>query len=131
MENSSNSVTKTTVEGSGASSDPKTTATSNTTNGSKQNNTVIAENSQQEATTTTEGVTQTNQIGLNEAIQNGNGMYSDEEDDAHYMDQNQILEYFEDYKDCTCCKGHVYNCEGEVCQEIGECYCFGLEFQQK
>ena len=27
------------------------------------------------------------------------------------------------YKDCPCCKGFVYNCNGDTCTLLGQCYC--------
>ena len=27
------------------------------------------------------------------------------------------------YKDCECCKGFVFNCRGEICADLGQCYC--------
>ena len=27
------------------------------------------------------------------------------------------------YKDCECCKGFVFNCRGETCADLGQCYC--------
>jgi hypothetical protein len=24
---------------------------------------------------------------------------------------------------CECCKGNVYECEGETCVQLGSCYC--------
>ena len=47
------------------------------------------------------------------------------------MEQEEQLEYFENYKDGACCKGHVYNCEGDICQEISECYQLGLQAHKK
>ena len=31
--------------------------------------------------------------------------------------------WFPDYKDCKCCRGFVYNCQGETCILMGQCYC--------
>ena len=31
--------------------------------------------------------------------------------------------WFPDYKDCKCCHGFVYNCQGETCILMGQCYC--------
>ena len=31
--------------------------------------------------------------------------------------------WFPMYKDCECCKGFVYNCKGEACVDLGQCYC--------
>ena len=57
----------------------------------------------------------------------------DDDDDAFFQELN-IDEFFEDdesdednwftkYKECTCCKGYIYKCKGEVCQSLGVCYC--------
>ena len=27
------------------------------------------------------------------------------------------------YRDCECCKGFVFNCKGETCADLGQCYC--------
>ena len=27
------------------------------------------------------------------------------------------------YKNCTCCKGYVYKCNGDTCKSLGQCYC--------
>ncbi len=31
--------------------------------------------------------------------------------------------WFPKYQDCTCCKGFIYKCEGEVCNSLGACFC--------
>ena len=31
--------------------------------------------------------------------------------------------WFPMYRDCECCKGFVYNCKGEACVDLGQCYC--------
>ena len=28
-----------------------------------------------------------------------------------------------DYRDCECCHGFVFNCKGEACSDLGQCYC--------
>lgn len=30
-------------------------------------------------------------------------------------------------QNCSCCKGHIYNCEGEICQNLDACYCYEFE----
>ena len=30
---------------------------------------------------------------------------------------------FPKYKNCVCCKGYVYKCNGETCKSLGQCYC--------
>ena len=32
-------------------------------------------------------------------------------------------QFFEKYKNCTCCHGFVYKCKGATCQALGQCYC--------
>ena len=39
----------------------------------------------------------------------------DEEEDEN--------KFFEKYKNCTCCKGYVYKCNGDTCKSLGQCYC--------
>ena len=43
----------------------------------------------------------------------GNESVSDIEDDIY--DQKSA--------DCPCCKGMVYQCEGQICKDLGYCYC--------
>eukprot|EP00475_Leptophrys_vorax_P002363 TRINITY_DN1131_c0_g1_i1.p1 TRINITY_DN1131_c0_g1~~TRINITY_DN1131_c0_g1_i1.p1 ORF type:complete len:276 (-),score=42.68 TRINITY_DN1131_c0_g1_i1:53-817(-) len=31
--------------------------------------------------------------------------------------------FYPDYKDCTCCRGMVYGCSGEICQTLDGCVC--------
>ncbi len=31
--------------------------------------------------------------------------------------------WFPSYKDCECCKGFVYKCQGSACVNMGTCYC--------
>ena len=31
--------------------------------------------------------------------------------------------WFPLYRDCECCKGFVFNCKGEACADLGQCYC--------
>ena len=35
--------------------------------------------------------------------------------DEDYFDEN--------YKDCECCHGYIYKCEGEICNHLGVCHC--------
>mmetsp|Transcript_25607 Transcript_25607/g.29756 ORF Transcript_25607/g.29756 Transcript_25607/m.29756 type:complete len:123 (-) Transcript_25607:190-558(-) len=102
-----------------------------------QNNGKEKETQQKIESTTTEVVGATTSSGgdaqNNEVVEgqdNANADFPDSDEEvAHYMDQPELI-YYDEYKDCDCCKGHVYNCEGEVCQEIGECYCYGLNEPQ-
>lgn len=50
--------------------------------------------------------------------------------DVVEMDMMEELDESEDedkwfprYKDCECCKGFVYKCQGQVCQSLNQCYC--------
>ena len=31
--------------------------------------------------------------------------------------------WFPDYQKCQCCHGFVYNCKGNICHSMGQCYC--------
>ncbi len=31
--------------------------------------------------------------------------------------------WFPKYRNCECCKGFVYKCEGKTCRDLGKCYC--------
>ena len=31
--------------------------------------------------------------------------------------------WIEKFKDCKCCQGFVYKCNGETCASLGQCYC--------
>lgn len=64
-------------------------------------------------------------------------IYSDENEENEESDPNQnyheardLLELgethlalYEKYRDCECCHGMVYRCEGEVCKNLEACYC--------
>jgi hypothetical protein len=65
----------------------------------------------------------------------------EEEEDEEELDmivndiiKNDMMEEIEDeesddekwfpkYKDCDCCKGFVYKCQGAACLNMGTCYC--------
>ncbi len=47
----------------------------------------------------------------NEQIEEEEGLYDDED------------QFFSKYKDCECCKGKIYKCNGDACQYLGACYC--------
>jgi hypothetical protein len=42
-------------------------------------------------------------------------------------DESDDDKWFPKYKDCTCCKGYVYKCEGDVCKSLGSCFCKAQE----
>lgn len=35
--------------------------------------------------------------------------------------------WFPKYKDCSCCKGYIYKCTGDVCTSLGVCFCKAQE----
>ena len=129
MDQGLNQETNTTIQSSSVSTDPKTTVITDSINQSDPKNTINLETGQAEINASTEDGTQNNQGEVTaenqQAVNYDFEMDSDEEEE-YYMDKPHLLDYYQDYKDCTCCKGHVYNCEGDICQEIGECFCFGL-----
>ena len=38
--------------------------------------------------------------------------------------------YYEKSQGCSCCKGHIYNCQGEICQNLDACYCYELDEEE-
>jgi hypothetical protein len=38
-------------------------------------------------------------------------------------DESDDEKWFPKYKDCVCCKGFVYKCQGPACLNMGTCYC--------
>ncbi|CAD8061283.1 unnamed protein product [Paramecium primaurelia] len=46
-------------------------------------------------------------------------------------DPDQMMDLFEKYKDCPCCKGLVLNCEGVICEQLGLCYCIQKDLQDR
>jgi len=38
-------------------------------------------------------------------------------------DESDDEKWFPKYKDCECCKGFVYKCNGVACVNMGTCYC--------
>mmetsp|Transcript_8427 Transcript_8427/g.9525 ORF Transcript_8427/g.9525 Transcript_8427/m.9525 type:complete len:199 (+) Transcript_8427:45-641(+) len=47
-------------------------------------------------------------------------------DDMFAMDRDPMT-FHEPSKNCSCCKGHIYNCDGEICQNLESCFCYALE----
>ena len=46
--------------------------------------------------------------------------------DEHYSDSEEDEEkdeWIPKYKDCPCCYGFVFNCKGDTCASLGQCYC--------
>ena len=46
----------------------------------------------------------------------------DEAKDNDSEDED-INKFFEKYKNCKCCKGYAYKCQGDTCKSLGQCYC--------
>jgi hypothetical protein len=44
-------------------------------------------------------------------------------DELEEEDESDEDKWFPKYKDCECCKGFVYKCNGPSCQSLGECFC--------
>ena len=42
-------------------------------------------------------------------------------------DESDDEKWFPKYKDCTCCKGYIYKCSGDVCASLGVCFCKAQE----
>lgn len=42
-------------------------------------------------------------------------------------DESDDDKWFPKYKECTCCKGFVYKCDGDVCKSLGSCFCKAQE----
>jgi len=36
-------------------------------------------------------------------------------------------DWYPNFKNCSCCKGYVYKCEGSSCQNLGMCFCKAAE----
>lgn len=52
-----------------------------------------------------------------------------EEEDQEFNEMIEDIELFNKdefdphFKDCTCCKGFIYNCRSKVCENLGVCQC--------
>ena len=55
-----------------------------------------------------------NDMVVNDLIEEAKDNDSDEED------ENKC---YPKYKNCKCCKGYVYKCDGKTCKSLGQCYC--------
>ena len=51
-------------------------------------------------------------------------------DELEFISRDPTL-FYEAFKGCHCCKGHVYNCEGQTCLILGSCFCYGMEQNDK
>ncbi len=49
--------------------------------------------------------------------------FDSEEAALEELDEFDPMEFVEQFKDCPCCHGHVYGCSGDVCKDLGVCYC--------
>ena len=38
-------------------------------------------------------------------------------------DESDDEKWYPRFKECECCKGFVYKCQGTTCKSMGECYC--------
>jgi hypothetical protein len=38
-------------------------------------------------------------------------------------DESDDEKWFPKFRECECCKGFVYKCKGDACQNLGACYC--------
>ena len=55
-----------------------------------------------------------NDMVVNDLIEEAKDSDSDEEDEN---------KFYPKYKNCQCCKGYVYKCNGDTCKSLGQCYC--------
>ena len=55
-----------------------------------------------------------NDMVVNDLIEAAKDNDSEDEDENKFYDK---------YKNCSCCKGYVYKCNGEACKSLGQCYC--------
>ncbi|CAD8173030.1 unnamed protein product [Paramecium octaurelia] len=46
-------------------------------------------------------------------------------------DPDQMMDLYEKYRGCPCCKGFVLNCEGAICEQLGLCYCIQKDLQDR
>jgi hypothetical protein len=58
---------------------------------------------------------------IEEIIQQEQNLIIDDEEES---DEEK---WFPKYKDCTCCKGFIYKCDGDVCKSLGACFCKAQE----
>ena len=59
-------------------------------------------------------------------IENSLGLVAQKE---HFQGFGQSGTVFtvEHRKNCQCCHGHVNNCQGEACQNLGICFCMVVD----
>lgn len=42
-------------------------------------------------------------------------------------DESDEDKWFPKYKECSCCNGYIYKCNGDVCKSLGVCFCKAQE----
>ena len=47
----------------------------------------------------------------------------EEQAKANDSDEEDENKFYPKYKNCQCCKGYVYKCNGDTCKSLGQCYC--------
>ena len=47
----------------------------------------------------------------------------EEQAKANDSDEEDENKFYSKYKNCQCCKGYVYKCNGDTCKSLGQCYC--------
>ena len=47
----------------------------------------------------------------------------EEQAKANDSDEEDENKFYLKYKNCQCCKGYVYKCNGDTCKSLGQCYC--------
>ena len=59
------------------------------------------------------------------------GEYEDEDDENQNWTEETKDAYHPNSKDCECCKGLIYMCDGIICQTLGYCHCYATEIEEK
>lgn len=54
----------------------------------------------------------------------------DMEDEVEDMFQD-ISFFDKQFENCKCCRGHVYNCNGIICQNLGCCFCYAVDTNEE
>lgn len=82
-----------------------------------------------------ESVINPQNLNNNKSLKNNVDPNNGKENDSDYDDQffydaerdseiEDFMNYFEKLKNCECCKGNFYSCQGQVCESLGACYCY-------